>query len=234
MANMFLGNQEKKIPKNMDDCIKPDYVSTNLWCWCEWIEKWGKIVFWVLIVAEIILSLEASIEHKKIDIEIFIPSLLEAALYAFLEYCAYHVLALLVGALASIVQNTKITANISLYTSAKNEGIADFYDEAEKNVNPSGKTVESEEDPSSKCTRQIHKDYICEIENMNANTESTNWEIYESAHGYEAVCKHCGKTLKYIEANETIRTNYWRCLGCGKIIPNKIRTCSCGFKREYL
>ena len=57
---------------------------------------------------------------KTFDFEIFIPLLLETALYAFLEYCAYHILALLIGALASIVQNTKISANVALYNTTYN------------------------------------------------------------------------------------------------------------------
>lgn len=252
MANMFSGNQEKKIPKNFEDCYKSDGITKNLGLWCERLEKLGSVLFWLIIISGIITAIASSftvsveeVTHgtyytwtetettTNFDWDIFVVSIVETALYAFIEYCVYHVLALLIASLASIVQHTKISANISLYTFAKNEGLTDIYDEAEENVNPSEKTVESEE-PSSKCSRQTHKDYINEIENMNANTESTNWEIYESSHGYEAICKHCGKTLKFIDSNETIRTNYWRCLGCGKIIPNKTRTCSCGFKREYL
>lgn len=142
MANMFSGNQEKKIPKNFKECYETDNVTQNLWIWCERLEKWGKILFWVLIVGGLILSISTSIVEKEVvvreatywgeaetelrktfDFEIFIPLLLETALYAFLEYCAYHILALLVGSLATIVQHTKITANITLYNSAKTEGV---------------------------------------------------------------------------------------------------------------
>lgn len=45
----------------------------------------------------------------------FFELLVQTAVYAFIEYCAYHVLALLVGALGSIVQNTRINADLALY-----------------------------------------------------------------------------------------------------------------------
>ncbi len=142
MANMFSGYTQKEIPKNMEDCIKPDSVSSSLWGWCERLEKWGKILFWVLIIGGLILSISTSIVEKEVvveeatywseaeteirktfDLEIFIPLLLETALYAFLEYCAYHIFALLIGTLASIVQNTKISANIALYRAFPNPDI---------------------------------------------------------------------------------------------------------------
>ena len=59
MANMFSGNQEKKIPRNFKECYKTDCVTQNLWLWCERLEKWGKILFWVLIIVLVTLLLSA-------------------------------------------------------------------------------------------------------------------------------------------------------------------------------
>ena len=154
MANMFSGNQEKKIPKSFKDCYKADGITQNLWLWCERLEKWGKILFWILIVIGIVDTIIAGnnahqlieqigaetveeIREASAEMSIEIPTVFEAVvnnllswtLYSFLEYCAYHILALLVGSLATIVQHTKITANITLYNSAKAEGITDDYDE---------------------------------------------------------------------------------------------------------
>ena len=154
MANMFSGNQEKKIPRNFKDCYKTDSITQNLWLWCERLEKWGCILFWILIVIGVIDTIIAGINaHQLIEqigaetveeireasakMGIEIPTVFEAlvnnllswTLYSFLEYCAYHILALLVGSLATIVQHTKITANIALYTTAKAEGVIDDYEE---------------------------------------------------------------------------------------------------------
>jgi len=210
MANMFSGNQEKKIPKSFKDCYKTDGITQNLWLWCERLEKWGKILFWVLIVGGLILSISTSIVEKEVvveeatywseaetelrktfDFEIFIPLLLETALYAFLEYCAYHILALLVGSLATIVQHTKITANITLYNSAKAEGFVDDNAEMENG--------NSTENTSRKCNKKTHEIYISEIKDTNTNSENTHWEESKLTGSKILVCNHCKKELMYID-----------------------------------
>ena len=150
MTNMFSGNQEKRIPTSFKDCYKTDAITQNLWVWCERLEKWGKILFWALIIIGIINTITSTIdshqflkqigadtieeirkESAKLGMEIptvfetLVHNLLLWTFYAILEYCAYHVLALLVGSLASIVQHNKISANISLYKAAKDEKVDD-------------------------------------------------------------------------------------------------------------
>ncbi len=153
MANMFSGNVKKKIPKDLRECYKTDNVTHNLWVWCERLEKWGFRICIALAIIGIftiikngietaqlldelnidlneitVVSAEYGIEIKSV-FEVVIEGILIWTFYCFIEYCTYHVLALLVGSLATIVQNTKITANITLYNSAKAEGITDDYDE---------------------------------------------------------------------------------------------------------
>lgn len=134
MENIFSGNREKEIPKTFKDCYKTDNVTNNLWIWCERLENWGKTLFWILIIGGIILSIVTSITTETVvkgtyytytDTETtfnfitFITALAVTALSAFLEYILYHTIALLIGSLATIVQSTKITANINLYKYAK-------------------------------------------------------------------------------------------------------------------
>ena len=158
MENMFSGNQEKKIPKSFKDCYKTDGITKNLWLWCERLEKWGFILFWILIVIGIVDTIIAGINaHQLIEqigaetveeireasaeMGIEIPTVFEAlvnnllswTLYSFLEYCAYHILALLVGSLATIVQHTKITANIALYNSAKDNRVQNIEEPSDDN-----------------------------------------------------------------------------------------------------
>ena len=135
MKTMFSGNQKKKVPGSFEECYKPDIVSTNLWVWGERMEKLGKILFISLIICGIILSITTSISTVQIEkgiytttetnfsFQTFISILITYAFYAFIEYCAYHVIALIICSLASIVQNNRITANIALFNSAKAEGI---------------------------------------------------------------------------------------------------------------
>ena len=149
MANMFSGNAEKKVPGDLKSCYRTDPVAENLWIWSERLERWGMwlcvVLFIVGIVTVIHNASEASklikelgldsdelkAEAAKLGIEIksvgevVFDSSLNWAIYCFLEFCAYHILALLVGSLASIVQHTRITANIALYKAAKAEGFTE-------------------------------------------------------------------------------------------------------------
>ena len=131
MANMFSGNNETQIPKNLSECMKTNATVSNLHRWSERLEKWGKLIFWIIVILGIFVTIAEMIETQELrqayrdmmeqyielpsEWEVFFNKLLTWAFYAFLEYCAYHVLALLISALASITQNTIITANVSLF-----------------------------------------------------------------------------------------------------------------------
>ena len=127
MNNMFSENQNKKIPNSIDECLKPDSVSSNLWILCQRLENLGKILFWIIIVFGVIFSVVSSFREVDVegilydytdtefDFEMLCELLVQTAVYAFIEYCAYHVLALLIGALGSIVQNMRINADLALY-----------------------------------------------------------------------------------------------------------------------
>lgn len=171
MTNMFSGNQYKKVPKSLNECLTADPLSNNLWTWCQRIENYGKILFWILVVGGIIISiataaytakaqtapaekyksfyedydddddyddysLYAPNNENSFNTPIFFQSIIQWGIYAFLEYCTYHVLALLIGALASIVQNTKVHTDIALYNSVygadtDNTGNSRSYEESE-------------------------------------------------------------------------------------------------------
>lgn len=242
MANMFSGNQEKKIPKSFKDCYKTDGITKNLWLWCERLEKWGFILFWILIVIGIVDTIIAGINaHQLIEqigaetveeireasaeMGIEIPTVFEAlvnnllswTLYSFLEYCAYHVLALLVGSLATIVQHTKITANISLYKFAKAEGVVDVIldDNSETDTNNNQTTI---------CDKNTHKKFILEIKNTETNSENAHWETVKLTGTKILICNHCGKKLLKKPAIAQICTN------CGKTISFSFDECTCGCK----
>lgn len=122
-----------------------------------------------VIIKEATYWSEAETELREtFDFEIFIPLLLETALYAFIEYCTYHVLALLISSLASIVQHTKITANIALYNCAKTEGIAD---ETENISNNTAAPADAKSNYSKK------------LSDITVDNSSNSWK-----------CSNCGST----------------------------------------
>ena len=125
MNNMFSGRTEKPIPKNLSECIKPDATTTNLHLWAERLENWGKVLFIILIIVGIISTIADTIEvadsiSEDAAVGTCISTAINWGLYAFIEYCVYHVLALLISALASITQNTVVSANVALYEASQN------------------------------------------------------------------------------------------------------------------
>ncbi len=89
------------------------------------LETLGKILFVAIIVIGVITAITSSFyedisiysyrTETKFDWGMFFLQLMDTALTAFIEYCVYHVVALLIGALASITQNTRATARILEY-----------------------------------------------------------------------------------------------------------------------
>lgn len=142
MANMFSGKINTKIPKTLSDCIYPDATVSNLHTWAERLETWGKIVFYILIGIGILSTIVEGIATgeylENLDeyfsrqdlaaagmeipsvFDVVVSSIIKWAFFAFIEYCSYHVLALIVSALASITQHTIISANVALYESSQN------------------------------------------------------------------------------------------------------------------
>lgn len=125
MANMFKEAEKHVTPLSLEDSLKTDKVIKDLWSWAAGLETLGKILFVVIIVIGVVSAIFSSFQvvpndygyRSHVDFlwgEFFL-GLVYTALYAFIEFCAYHILALLVGALASIVQNTRAAARILEY-----------------------------------------------------------------------------------------------------------------------
>ena len=201
MANMFFQNNQKNIPRNLEECYRQNDVSADLRSWGKKAEKLGKVLFIIIIIAGIIVSLATSITSKTVikgsyysytdtetdfNFQLFLIKSVTYAIYAFAEYCIYHIVVLLMYSLAEIVQNSSITANIALYNS--NGGNSEVSDEAD-----------SEKVHTWRCSN-------C------GNITSTD------------PCSHCGFTEK---PHDPDAPNF--CGNCGKEGPFETDTCpNCG------
>lgn len=128
---MILGKSE--IPKTLKECLRPNQEAMELREWAERIKGWGVIVFFILCFIGFVVSIMAgksSISSQMnefmgdtstFDWASFFGSLFAWVIYAVIECCAYNVLVLLINSLASIIENTKITANVALYKSQLEE-----------------------------------------------------------------------------------------------------------------
>ena len=116
---------KKDVPTSLEECYEIDDVSRKLSQWADWLKVWGKRVLIILLIFGIFSTIEDAVAMADIEEELvaftIISSLASWGLYAFIEYCTYNAVALLVLALATIVQNTKTTAYTALYNASKSE-----------------------------------------------------------------------------------------------------------------
>lgn len=118
----------KRVPASLSECRKVDEVAQKLWDWSENLKRWGQ---WLLIFIFVCGVVLAVVEGVKVGDETdrIEPALMAMfgvfvtwGFYAVIEYLIYQTLALLIGALASIVQHTRLQADLTLYNTAKAEG----------------------------------------------------------------------------------------------------------------
>lgn len=115
-------------PKSVQDCLRPDDLSQTLWRWAQNIENGGRIIFLILIICGLFVVVTTGTSTydklKYDDNGMFLTFLavlvvvLQWGLYSFVEYCVYHALSLLMGALASIVQSNRITSDLAAYNAS--------------------------------------------------------------------------------------------------------------------
>ena len=120
MTDILSDNTKKAVPKNLSECVAPDAVSKRIWRWCKIIEIVGKILFWIFVFYGLIQAIntaeriEAITPKYEFNHYIF-PILRTTAIYAFIEYFTYHLISLLLGILATFVQNNNISTNLKLF-----------------------------------------------------------------------------------------------------------------------
>ena len=121
MSNMFSESKHKKFPRSVRACMETDPVSSGLWDWAATVERYGKFLLVATIILGIILFLSALFSDERgqagFAFKVILPV---TVLVSIGEYLSYHTIALLICALASITQNTAISANMALY-SAKDD-----------------------------------------------------------------------------------------------------------------
>ena len=112
-------------PKSIQDCLRTDNLSQTLWEWAQNIENGGRVVCLILVVCGLFVMMTTGVskydELEYVDnggLLTFLAVLsvtLQWGLYSFVEYCVYHALSLLMGALASVVQSNRITSDLAAY-----------------------------------------------------------------------------------------------------------------------
>lgn len=118
-TSMFESSMNESIPKTIEDCTTQDSLTKTLWSWAINLEKYGAVLLVIILIgglisafmnAQVVTNMAGNTEFSA---PMFIAAFFNTIVYAVLEYLVYHVLALLVGSLAKIVQSTRTTARLA-------------------------------------------------------------------------------------------------------------------------
>lgn len=119
MENESYNKTRTNMPKSLDECIVPYPTTENLYRWAERLKSLGYVLCCILIVcglfnaASIADTMRAA--SKEAVFNALLPIIIQWAIYVFIVYCVYHVLAVLFEALATTVQCKVITTKVALY-----------------------------------------------------------------------------------------------------------------------
>lgn len=148
---------KKTIPQTVDECTKSGYVVDRLVNWAESLKKRGKIFAIILAVVGVLSSLMVAIEVGSYDLTVgaaaFTESIIMWLIGIVLLVFTYNSVALLLEALASIVYNTSVSANVALYSAASKKTTTEAIDSKAEGSQPSS-FVPNEVWLCSNCGRQ--------------------------------------------------------------------------------
>ena len=134
MKTVFTESKRRNIPKRFEECVREDAVSSRLWSWCNIFELLAYILPLIFVIVSAIAfayvnakyGIGANVEYSKtiFGFNYEISALIRITWRACLIWLLFHLSALLIGALASIVQSTRISSDLALYeiSSANNAG----------------------------------------------------------------------------------------------------------------
>ncbi len=211
MKNLFAGQSQKIVPKSLSDCIQPDGVSKKLWHWAEKIEMWGGVIFVCLCFYAVIstiyegittyntvvvLSSDDSVRATTTFFSIF-TNICTFSIYAFLEYIIYHAITLLIGALASIVQNTNISTNLSLYNVMAKPG-----DEFPEPISDT-KTENSDNNAEN-----WYDNRGLDIKILNTKNNIETFDSMTQENFVDIKCPSCSNTLSFLNDVKTANCPY--------------------------
>lgn len=117
-----MNNAMDPIPQNLDQCKQRDNVSSSLLEWANKVISIGQaimaivLIFGIFSIIEALPLLEEIFEGELEYFVAFLTPVITCILSAVGVYFVYQVTALLLRALASIVYNSHVSANVALYS----------------------------------------------------------------------------------------------------------------------
>ncbi len=115
---MFDDCAQEAAPTCIEDCTNQDFVTQQLWKWAHNVEIVGKILLALLIIACLLMSWSGAMVMNKsgvaeFSLTTFMVNLLYNSMFAVIEFVVYHVLAVVLAALARIVHSNRTMARLA-------------------------------------------------------------------------------------------------------------------------
>lgn len=120
MKNFYFKNN----PISIQECKKPNMISHDLQSCSEMLTKCCKFLCYALIFIAVITTLGITYIAAHISSNIFLPliacivSIALWSLYTFIVFFVFRSLSLVIDALACMVYNTSVSANLALFTAS--------------------------------------------------------------------------------------------------------------------
>lgn len=117
-----MNNAMDPIPQNLDQCKQRDNVSSGLLEWANTVISIGQaimaivLIFGIFSIIEVLPLLEEIFEGELEYFVAFLTPVISCILSAVGVFFVYQATALLLRALASIVYNSHVSANVALYS----------------------------------------------------------------------------------------------------------------------
>lgn len=121
---------KKRVPKTLDQCREADTISQSLWQWEKRIKTIGTVALALIVIYGLVQTVSNGVTaYQLIDgisrdedaavlstVLSVLGDLVVYTLFGLLAYAFAYAVALALGAVASIVHNTHVTANLAMYT----------------------------------------------------------------------------------------------------------------------
>ncbi|MBR2500126.1 MAG: hypothetical protein IKB60_03505 [Clostridia bacterium] len=125
-GSLYEEYKDREVPESLEECCRMDNTSKSLFSLSKSVEKGGTIILILILLVGIVVSITDSIvigyeENSVLNAVDFITTLSTWVIYAIIEYWICKTIALILTGLASIVYNSRITSNVSLYSAKKGE-----------------------------------------------------------------------------------------------------------------
>lgn len=112
---MFTGGSNSNIPKNLEACMTTDYVTDQLFSWANKLRIWGSVCACVALFFGIITAYNATeFVNDSQKLMVMIETAAPWFVSVIVIELVFEFFRTVVQAIAHIVHNTKVTANVAL------------------------------------------------------------------------------------------------------------------------